>query len=122
LVFYDRATRKLEPISLRNQDLPDCRNTLRNVYSRRAIAFEQQGSFADAVRNWESAIRMEHAPRRQILKARLALAKNEPMEAVELVRPYRDREGISGEELFDCGRVYARASQLVQASREKFGS
>ncbi len=113
LEFYNRATRKLEPIFLRNQDLPECRNTLRNVYSRRAIAFEQRGSSANAVRDWESAIRLEHAPRRQILKARLALAKNEPMEAVGLVRAYRDREGISSEELFDCGRVYARASQLV---------
>ena len=113
LEFYDRATGKLEPIFRRNQDLPECRNALRNIYSRRAIAFEQLGRFADAVGNWESAIGMEHAPRRQILKARLALAKNEPLEAVGLVKAYLGREGISSEELFDCGRVYARASQLV---------
>ena len=113
LEFYDRATGRLEPIFRRNQDLPECRNALRNIYSRRAIAFELIGDPAAAVRNWESAIRIELAPRRQILNARLALAKNEPMEAVELVRAYRDREGISSEELFDCGRVYARASQIV---------
>ena len=113
LEFYDRATGRLEPIFRRNQDLPECRNALRNIYSRRAIAFELIGDPAAAVRNWESAIRIELAPRRQILNARLALAKNEPMKAVELVRAYRDREGISSEELFDCSRVYARASQLV---------
>lgn len=112
LKYYKLATEILEPILKRNP-LPECRNTLRNVYSRRAAIYEQIGRKQEAIRDLRRAVEMETEAKRPILKARLALAEDAPHDAIQIVEVLRLNEQLNGEQLFDVARVYARASTLI---------
>jgi tetratricopeptide (TPR) repeat protein len=110
LQYYNLATAILEPIQRRNSDLPECCNALRNVYSRRAMYYEQAGSSAEAIRDWRSALSMEIESKRPILQARLALAENAPQLAFEIAEQLGQVEGLTGEQIFDVARIYSRVA------------
>ncbi len=112
LRYYHSATKILEPIFKRNP-LPECRSTLRNVYSRRALVYEQLGSKEEAISDWKAAVSMETESKRPFLNARLALAEGSPLEAVQIVAALRANDQLASEQLFDFARIYARASALV---------
>ncbi len=111
---YELAVSTLEPILQRNADLPECRHTLRNVHCRRASALEHLGKQADAITSWEQAIRMEMEPKRAILKARLAICQQQPLDALRYARECCDPAVNSGEELFDAARAIGRASTMIE--------
>lgn len=116
--YYNQAISILQPILKRNPDLPECRNTLRNVHTRRAFAAEQLGDVPAAMDDWQVAASLETSPTRcTLLHARLALAQSRPLETISLIQPLTQLGTLNSEDLFDLGRVLARVSvQLDDAA------
>jgi serine/threonine-protein kinase len=114
LDWYNKALRTLQPVLAGDARRVEARGCLRYLYAGRAEALARLGRHEEAVKDLNEAIALDEGPRRPLLRARRALYRGAPAEAVAAVDEQAQAKAVSGSTLCQCACVCVRAAAAVK--------
>jgi tetratricopeptide (TPR) repeat protein len=100
LEWYDQALRTLQPVLAGDARRGEARDCLRYLYSGRAEALARLGRHEEAVKDLDEALALAEGPGHPLLRARRALSRGAPAEAVAAVHEQVQAKAVSGSTLY----------------------
>jgi tetratricopeptide (TPR) repeat protein len=115
LATYDRAVAALKAILDKESRLVEARDALRDAHAGRARALDRLGRHADAVQDWEHAVKLDDGSQHAVLKLGRAISQAQASGSHEqaLAEAETLAKGGDAPTLEGLARLCARASEVA---------
>jgi tetratricopeptide (TPR) repeat protein len=123
LEWFDNAIRVLKPVHEKEPRDANAKQFLRNSQLGRALVYERQRKFAEAVKDWDRVIELcppMERPKFRAHRSTVLVLAGQVAEAVAEVIELRKLPGLNAGRLYDFACVYAVASDKIAGKKQEY--